>query len=58
MLRSTVVHELVHRCQYKKFKLFYHILNIPLIRELYLEREARKWELIADNYFDKVHDFL
>jgi len=52
-LISTVIHELTHKYQYEKFGfLKYSSLNIPFIRELYLEKEARYLETLCDDTID------
>lgn len=48
-LASTIVHELTHRKQFKRDRLKYLILSLPLIREITIEVEARK----AEREFEK-----
>ena len=47
-LASTVAHELTHRAQFYRSPPLYFLLSVPGLRELTLEREAKKVELAVD----------
>ena len=46
----TVIHELRHMLQFKKSPLLYCLCAIPGIRNLTLERDAEKQELLAEDF--------
>jgi hypothetical protein len=47
-LASTCAHELKHREQYKRNPVKYWLLSVPGLREITLEREAKRVELAVD----------
>ena len=49
MIIPTIMHELTHRQQFKKFGMLYFILNIPILSQFFLERSAVKIERIAQH---------
>ena len=49
LLVSTIVHELHHRWQHKKYGPLYYLMLLPVVRQLVLEKTAKKVELEADN---------
>lgn len=51
---DTIIHELRHKWQHKKYGLLYYLLSLPLIRNITIERDARKEEKNAQLFFDKI----
>ena len=48
MLLPTIVHELCHKRQYKKFGLLFWLLAVPVVRRFTIERWAKALEREAD----------
>ena len=51
MVFPTIIHELCHYWQWKRFKLGYLFMQLPIVREFAIERKANR---ISDKLYDKV----
>lgn len=48
----TIAHELVHRKQFLRYGLLYFIMNIPILSEFLLEKDARRAETLAQEFLN------